>query len=163
MNAQIAQIDEEYDQAGLLKGAWEGGQLLQDRIWEYRATIPATVGAITTVMDDVLEVGERTEYFKGKELEIETALREALANAVIHGGKNDERQRVQIYVSCDRNHEVKMVVRDSGRGFDPKSIPDPTEGRNLLATHGRGLFLIRQFMDEVRHERGGTEIFMRKR
>jgi serine/threonine-protein kinase RsbW len=157
-----AQIDEEYGQARL-KGAWEGGQLLQNPIWEYRATIPAAVDAIKTVMDEVLEVGERTEYFKGKELEIETALREALANAVIHGGKNDQRQRVQIYVSCDRNHEVRMVVRDSGCGFDPKSVPDPTEGQNLLATHGRGLFLIRQFMDEVRHERGGTEIFMRKR
>jgi len=157
-----AQIDEEYAPAGL-KGAWETGQLSQDPIWEYRATIPAAVNAITSVMGEVLEVGERTEYFKGKELEIETALREAWANAVIHGGKNDARQWVQISVSCDRNHEVRMVVRDSGYGFDPKSIPDPTEGRNLLATHGRGLFLIRQFMDEVRHERGGTEIFMRKR
>ena len=132
-------------------------------IWEYRATIPAAVHAITTVMDEVLEVGERTEYFKGKELEIETALREALANAVIHGGKNDERQRVQISVSCDRNHEVRMVVRDSGYGFDPKSVPDPTVRQNLHATHGRGLFLIQQFMDEVRHKRGGTEILMRKK
>jgi serine/threonine-protein kinase RsbW len=158
-----AQIDEEYDQARLLKGAWAVGQLLQDPLWEYRATIPAAVDAITTVMDEVLERGERTECFKGKELEVETALREALANAVIHGGKNDERQWVHVSVSCDRNNEVKMVVRDSGYGFDPKSVPDPTVGQNLLATHGRGLFLIRQFMDEVRHERGGTEIFMRKR
>jgi anti-sigma regulatory factor (Ser/Thr protein kinase) len=110
-----------------------------------------------------LEGGEQTECFKGKELEVETALREALANAVIHGGKNDERQWVHVSVSCDRNNEVKMVVRDSCYGFDPKSVPDPTLGQNLLATHGRGLFLIRQFMDEVRHERGGTEIFMRKR
>jgi hypothetical protein len=103
-----AQIDEEYAQARL-KGAWEGGQLLQNPIWEYRATIPAAVDAITTVMDDVLEVGERTEYFKGKELEIETALREALANAVIHGGKNDERQRVQI--TCLRSKpRSEMVV-----------------------------------------------------
>ena len=154
------QMDKEYAQVGL-KEAWEAGQL--PPIWEYRATVPAAVHAITTVMDEVLEVGERTEYFKGKELEIETALREALANAVIHGGKNDERQWVQISVSCDRNHEVRMVVRDSGYGFDPKSVPDPTVRQNLHATHGRGLFLIQQFMDEVRHKRGGTEILMRKK
>jgi len=154
------QMDKEYAQVGL-KEAWKAGQL--PPIWEYRATIPAAVDAISTVLDEVLEVGERIECFKGKELEIETALREALANAVIHGGKNDERQGIQISVSCYPNHEVKMVVRDSGGGFDPKFVRDPTIGHNLLASHGRGLFLIEQFMDEVRHERGGTEIFMRKR
>ena len=132
-------------------------------IWEYRATIPAAVDAITTVMDQVMEVGEQTECFKGKELEIETALREALANAVIHGCNSDERRSVQVSVSCDRDCAVEMVVRDSGCGFDPKSIPDPTVHQNLHATHGRGLFLIQQFMDEVRYEHGGTEIFMRKR
>jgi serine/threonine-protein kinase RsbW len=156
-----AQIDEEYDQARLLKEAWEAGQL--PPIWEYRATVPAAVHAVSTVMDAVLEVGERTECFKGKELEIETALREALANAVIHGGKYGDRQSVQVSVCCYRNHEVEMVVRDSGSGFDPKSVPDPTVRQNLHATHGRGLFLIQQFMDEVRHERGGTEILMRKK
>jgi serine/threonine-protein kinase RsbW len=107
--------------------------------------------------------GEQTECFKGKELEIETALREALANAIVHGCKNDEQQSVEVSVSCDRDREVEMVVRDSGRGFDTKSIPDPTVHRNLHATHGRGLFLIQQFMDEVRYEGGGTEIYMRKR
>jgi serine/threonine-protein kinase RsbW len=155
-----AQIDEEYAQARL-QGAWEAAKL--SPIWEYHATIPATVHAMRVVMERVLEVGERTECFKGKELEIETALREALANATIHGGKNDEQQWVQVSMTCYPDHEVQMVVRDSGYGFDPTSIPDPTTAQNPLATHGRGLFLIQQFMDEVRHERGGTEIFMRKR
>lgn len=132
-------------------------------IWEYRATIPAAVGSITTVMDEVMEVGEKTECFKGKELEIETALREALANAVVHGCKNNQQESVNVSVSCDQDREIRMVVRDSGCGFDPDSIPDPTEHKHLHATHGRGLFLIQQFMDEVRHQRGGTEIFMRKR
>jgi len=132
-------------------------------IWEYRATIPAAVSSIPTVMDEVMDVGEKTECFKGKELEIETALREALANAIVHGCKNDEQQSVKVSVSCDQDHEIQMVVQDSGRGFDPKSIPDPTKHTQLHATHGRGLFLIEQFMDEVRHRRGGTEIFMRKR
>jgi len=153
-------MDKEYAQA-ISQGAWEPVQL--PVIWEYHATIPAAVHAIPTVMDRVLEVGEWTECFKGKELEIETALREALSNAILHGGKSDERQWVQVSVSCYRNHEVQMVVRDSGFGFDPTYVPDPTACQNLHATYGRGLFLIRQFMDEVRHERGGTEIFMRKR
>src|SRR5262249_57094374 len=118
--------------------------------WEYRATIPAAVNGIRTVVDEVMEVGEETECFRGKELEIETALREALANAIIHGCNNDHRESVQIRVSCDRDREVKMVVRDSGWGFDRRSIPNPTASQNLRATHGRGLFLIHQLMDEVR-------------
>jgi serine/threonine-protein kinase RsbW len=132
-------------------------------IWQYRATIPAAVDSISTVMDQVMELGEETECFGGREMAIETALREALANAIVHGCQNDERQTVQLSVACHQDLEIEMVVQDSGRGFDPKSIPDPTKHTQLHVSHGRGLFLIEQFMDEVRHRRGGTEIFMRKR
>jgi serine/threonine-protein kinase RsbW len=132
-------------------------------IWQYRATMPAAVDSIATVMDQVMELGQETECFAGKELEIETALREALANAIVHGCKSDERQTVQLSVSCHQDREIEMVVRNPGNGFDPRSVPDPTVHQNIYEPHGRGLFLINQFMDEVRHERGGTEIVMRKR
>jgi serine/threonine-protein kinase RsbW len=132
-------------------------------IWQYRATIPAAVGSITTVMDQVMELGEETECFAGKELEIETALREALANAIVHGCKNDERQTVQLSVSCHQDREIEMVVRNPGGGFDPRSVPDPTVRQTIYEPHGRGLFLINHFMDEVWYERGGTEIRMIKR
>jgi serine/threonine-protein kinase RsbW len=54
-----------------------------------------------------------------------------------------------------------IVVRDPGPGFDPASIPSPVTGQNLFSTGGRGIFLINQLMDEVRFEKGGTEIRMR--
>jgi serine/threonine-protein kinase RsbW len=56
-----------------------------------------------------------------------------------------------------------IVVRNPGEGFDPDSIPNPTIGQNIYQSHGRGIFLINQLMDEVRFERGGTEIRMVKR
>ena len=129
-------------------------------IWQYRATIPAAVDSISTVMDQVMELGEETECFAGRELAIETALREALANAIVHGCQNDERQTVQLSVACHQDLEIEMVVRNPGCGFDPKSVPDPTARQSIFEPHGRGLFLINQFMDEVRFERGGTEIRM---
>ena len=132
-------------------------------IWEYRATIPAAVSSIPTVMDEVMDVGEKTECFKGKELEIETALREALANAIVHGCKNDEQQTIQLSIACDEDCEIEMVVRNPGAGFDPSLIPDPTTHENLYENHGRGLYLINHLMDEVRYERGGTELHMQKR
>ena len=55
-----------------------------------------------------------------------------------------------------------IVVRDPGEGFNPESVPSPVVGKNIYADSGRGIFLINQLMDEVRFERGGTEIWMRK-
>ena len=135
----------------------------KDLIWQYQATIPADVGSITPIMDQLMEIGEETQCFAGKEMHIETALREALANAIVHGCKNDDRQTVQLAVACDEDHEVEMVVRGPGSGFDPRSVPDPTVNQNVYETHGRGLYLIKQLMDEVHYERGGTEIHMRKK
>ncbi len=55
-----------------------------------------------------------------------------------------------------------MVVRDLGPGFDSASIPSPIRGEQVYSSHGRGIFLINELMDEVHFDRGGTEIRMRK-
>ena len=99
---------------------------------------------------------------KGKELEIETAMREALANAVTHGCREDPDKQVEFVVACDDNRGMLIVVRDPGKGFDPAEIPSPIVGKCLFEEHGRGIYLINQLMDEVRFEQGGTEIYMRK-
>ncbi len=109
-----------------------------------------------------MEMARRMDCAAGKEFEIETALREALANAILHGCKNDPTKKVQCCVSCDEEHGLLIVVRDPGTGFDPVQVPDPLEGQNIYSNHGRGIFLINQLMDEVRFERNGTEIHMRK-
>ena len=132
-------------------------------IWQYRATIPAAVDSISTVMDQVMELGEETECFAGREMAIETALREALANAIVHGCKNDEQQTVQLSVACHQDLEIEMVVRNPGHGLIQNQFLTPRPARILIRLHGRGLFLINQFMDEVRFERGGTEIRMIRR
>jgi serine/threonine-protein kinase RsbW len=100
---------------------------------------------------------------EGKELEVETALREALANAIVHGCKQDVCKQVELCVACDEDRGMLIVVRDPGEGFDPAGLPNPTLGQNIFQSHGRGIYLISQLMDEVRLERGGTEIHMRKK
>src|SRR5487761_1854859 len=54
--------------------------------------------------------------------------------------------------------EARYVIRDEGAGFDPKQLPDPTDPTNLEKVSGRGLLLIRTFMDEIRHNDKGNEI-----
>jgi len=100
---------------------------------------------------------------EGKHFEIETALREALANAIVHGAGNDASKLIELCVACDVERGMLIVVRDPGPGFNPANIPDPAFGHNVFSEHGRGIFLINQLMDEVKFERGGTEIHMRKR
>lgn len=125
--------------------------------------IRADIDSISHVTDRIMRIVAEMQCAAGKEFEIETSLREALANAVIHGARGDRRKRVQCTVSCDPERGMLIVVRSPGPGFDPRSIPSPVVGQNIFSTHGRGIYMINQLMDEVRFEKGGTEIHMLKR
>jgi CheY-like chemotaxis protein len=120
-------------------------------------------------------------------IRVAVALREALVNAIYHGNLDltsalleaDEakfgelasrRPREQPYagrrvhlLARETRSEVTYVIRDEGQGFDPASLPDPTLPQNLERRTGRGLFLIRTFMDDVRHNPVGNEITLVKR
>jgi serine/threonine-protein kinase RsbW len=128
-----------------------------------RKEVPGQLEALTPAVEEVMAIARGMECSQGKEFEIETALREALANAIRHGCQNDPDKRVEVCVACDPARGILIVVRDPGAGFDPTSIPSPVRGRNLYRHHGRGIYLINQLMDEVSFERGGTEIRMLKR
>jgi serine/threonine-protein kinase RsbW len=125
-------------------------------------TLPADINAITPVVEGVMKAAGEMKCAEGREFEIETALREALANAIVHGCKNDPRKQIQCWVACDESRGMLIVVRDPGPGFDPATLPSPTHGENVFSEHGRGIYLINLLMDEVRYEHGGTEIHMRK-
>jgi serine/threonine-protein kinase RsbW len=127
-------------------------------------TIRADVKAISPVVEGTMKVVEEMACAQGKELEIETALREALANAIQHGCHNDCDRYVECCVACDESRGMLIVVRDPGPGFDPASLASPVHGQNIFAEHGRGIYLINKLMDEVKVklEDGGTEIYMRK-
>jgi len=128
-----------------------------------RQKIPADVGLITPVVDGAMELVRGMGCAAGSEFEVETALREALANAIIHGCGKDTSKEVEFVVACDETRGMLIVVRDPGPGFDPTALPSPIKGQEIFSTHGRGIYLINQLMDEVSFERGGTEIRMLKR
>jgi serine/threonine-protein kinase RsbW len=91
-------------------------------------------------------------------------VREALANAIVHGNHCDPEKTVSISVAVNEDCDLLMSVKDSGAGFDPSGLPNPIAAENLLAPHGRGIFLIRQLMDEVDFKFDhGTEVRMRRR
>ena len=89
------------------------------------------------------------------------ALQEAFTNAIRHGNRMNPSKSARIEYSIDSKKAVIKLI-DQGNGFDPGSIPDPTDGRNLYKTGGRGLFLIRSYMDQVRFSNRGNCITMVK-
>ena len=125
--------------------------------------IPGEREAIGPLVERILEIVQDLKCAGGKEDEIELALHEALANAVVHGCREDPGKVVQVTVSCDEGRGIVIVVRDPGVGFDPEKVASPLHGERLFFDHGRGIYLINQLMDEVRYEKGGAEIWMRKR
>jgi len=126
-------------------------------------TVSANKRAIGPVVDRIMKIIAERNCAGGKEFEIETAVREALANAVVHGAKEDPSKTVQVWVGCDEARSVIIGVRDPGPGFDPAKIPSPIRSDQVYSEHGRGIYLINQLMDDVRFERGGSEIWMRKK
>jgi serine/threonine-protein kinase RsbW len=128
-----------------------------------RVTLSADRKAVDPVVQEVMAVVRGMTEMKGKEDAIEISLQEALANAVIHGAKEDPSKTVECLVSRDEERGILIVVRDPGSGFRPETIPSCTIGENVYSNHGRGIFLINQLMDEVKFRKNGTEIHMVKR
>jgi len=94
---------------------------------------------------------------------VQLALQEALMNAILHGNRSDPEKYVRTCVAIEEGGGILIVVKDSGTGFDPSKLPDPTMGENVYREAGRGVYLIHQLMDEVQYEFGdGTAIIMRR-
>ena len=128
-----------------------------------RVTLSADRQTVDLVVQEVMAVVRQMKGVDGKEDAIELALQEALANAVIHGAKEDPTKTVECLVSSDEERGVLIVVRDPGTGFTPEAIPNCVVGENVYSNHGRGIFLINQLMDKVEFRKNGTEIHMVKR
>ena len=128
-------------------------------------SFPSRVESIAGAAEAVADAARRAGFGEEALFGIDMAVREAVTNAVLHGNQKDESKPVEVGVSA-QGSELSVTVRDRGEGFDPASVPDPTDPQNLLKASGRGILFMRTFMDEVtweRHPRGGTVVRMTKK
>ena len=130
---------------------------------ELRQSLPSKVEAVSPFADQLMRFILNFRSADGSETDIETALHEALANAVVHGNGENSAKRVYVDCRCYMDGEVSITVRDEGRGFDYSAIPNPTFRENLLLTYGRGIYLMKTLMDEITFEEGGAVVMMRKK
>jgi serine/threonine-protein kinase RsbW len=116
------------------------------------------VGAVTRDVTSRMGFGEDDASW------IELSVHEGIINAITHGNKNSPEKQVDVKFEIDKDSLV-IYVRDRGEGFDPDSLPDPLDPKNLLNPTGRGIFYMRTFMDHVEystHPDGGCMLRLTK-
>ncbi len=112
----------------------------------------------------ILKAAEKAGFDEDDQHHISMAARECLVNAVVHGNRYSGLKKVHVAIDAS-GERLKVVIRDEGEGFDLSDLPDPLAEENLLRNSGRGIFLIRAFMDEFNVRKvspHGTEVTLVK-
>jgi len=139
------------------------GKRSRSSILEIDSWMPSKIQAISPLVDRLMRLIEGSQCVPGEEFDVELALREALENAVVHGNQEDPERKVRIRCRCQPGNEISIVVTDQGKGFDFETIVRNGITSDPDSEHGRGLQLMKAYMDDVHFERGGSEVHMRKR
>ena len=122
-------------------------------------TLDSSLETIDNAEEKATRVATELGFADEEIMQISMAVREAAVNAVLHGNAYDPDKKVKLDFERTGN-DLVITIRDQGKGLDPAKIPDPLAPENLMKTSGRGIFLIRSFMDEVQihPSQTGTEI-----
>jgi len=116
---------------------------------KYHLEIDSDPNNLITVEEFVNYFGRDLILGEEKIAHLLLTVTEATTNAIIHGNKCDIKKLVVIDVWVE-NGSLFISVKDSGKGFDPSALPDPTETDNLLKDSGRGVYLMKVYMDEIK-------------
>ena len=130
---------------------------------DLQLSIPSSYDAMEKVAEMIERVGDRVGISEDDEVDLMISVMEAVNNAIQHGNKEDATKQVHIRIEAGPGQLV-CWVRDEGQGFDPEQVPDPLSPGNLLNPSGRGILMMREFMDDVEFSAGdlGTSVKMSK-
>lgn len=122
--------------------------------------LPSNPRSVTLVEEFVKGICQRHRLKAEKHGDILISLTEAVTNAIVHGNNRDESKEVQVQLSRQPNC-IAFKVSDQGRGFDYKSLPDPTAPDNRTKCGGRGVYLMRCLCDQIEFHDNGRTVEMR--
>jgi serine/threonine-protein kinase RsbW len=128
-------------------------------------TLPSRIEAVNEAAAALARTLSDLEADEQIAFGLDMAIREAVTNAVMHGNKQDEAKEVRVNIKSSPE-AIEISVHDEGQGFNPTEVPDPTAAENIMKSSGRGIFFMRNFVDEVEwliRPEGGTTVRMTKR
>ncbi|KPK79758.1 MAG: hypothetical protein AMJ81_12850 [Phycisphaerae bacterium SM23_33] len=123
--------------------------------------IPTDMQAARQLAEDLLQEVEAKGYSESMQFAIRLALEEALSNAIKHGNRYDPDKSITVEAEIKDDHTA-ITVADEGEGFDPAAVPDPTADENLEKPSGRGIMLMRAYMDTVQFSKRGNQVSLVK-
>jgi serine/threonine-protein kinase RsbW len=130
-----------------------------------KLVLPSEIKLVDLVHSAAEKMAELAGFDADEGLNVGLAVREAVINAIVHGNREDRDLEVDVTLTANGG-SLTARIRDQGEGFDPDAAPDPTDDPNLLRTSGRGLLLMRAFVDRVGYRRRrdrGMEITLTKK
>lgn len=131
-------------------------------IWRSEYVVPSQSGAGCDAIHEVVKMLAQHEWKDNDIFSVQLAMEEAIVNAVKHGNLLDESKMVRIDCALAEDL-IHIEVTDEGSGFDPESLPDPTEECHREIPGGRGVMLMRNFMTRVDYNTAGNQVVMEKR
>lgn len=124
-------------------------------------SIPSDSSKGKAVIDELLAELSNLKWAENDLFGIHLAAEEALVNAIKHGNRNDRSKQVHVLFQLSEE-AIHVEIADEGAGFDPEEVPDPTDEENLEVPSGRGLMLMRTFMNQVEFNEKGNKVVMEK-
>ena len=136
---------------------------MNDHDTDLHLSIPSSYDATERVAAMIEQVGGQVGISEDDKVDLMISVMEAVNNAIQHGNQEDETKQVHIRIEAEPG-KVVCWVRDEGQGFNPAKVPDPLSPQNLLNPSGRGILMMREFMDNVEFsaEGSGTSVRMSK-
>jgi len=125
----------------------------------FSIVVESKPSAIVDVHKQIISDLEKSGFGKSDIFAVHLAVEEAFINAVKHGNKMDPSKKVEVKYSVNSD-KIEIIVADEGNGFEPKSVADPRFGSSLNKTSGRGLLLMKSFMDAVKYNERGNSVYM---
>ncbi len=123
--------------------------------------IPSKLEACKSIVGRIAAESHDKGYNETERFAVHVALDEALSNAIRHGNRGDEAKTITVDCSIG-DDAIRLSVSDEGHGFDPRSVADPTVDENLERPDGRGLFLMKTYMDHVFFNAAGNCVILVK-
>ena len=126
-------------------------------------TLDSTLDSVNKVEQTAEQLALKVGFAEDDLHKITMSVREAAVNAVLHGNAYDPNKKIMVAFET-QSDSLAITITDQGKGLDEKAVPDPLSEDNIMKTSGRGIFLIKAFMDEVniRDLHPGTEITLVK-